>query len=43
MAERHLKAGLHGRYLFVGLVTAAPLLATWLIIGFLFSHLMSLQ
>jgi uncharacterized membrane protein len=38
MAE-HLRAGLHGRYLVIGLLTAAPLLATWLIIDFLFSSL----
>ncbi len=38
MAE-HLRAGLHGRYLFIGLLTVAPLLATWLIVDFLFSHL----
>jgi uncharacterized membrane protein len=33
------KAGPHGRYLFIGLLTAAPLLATWAILDFLFSHL----
>lgn len=38
MAE-HVRAGLHGRYLFIGLLTVAPLLATWWIIDFLFSHL----
>jgi uncharacterized membrane protein len=38
MAE-HQRAGVHGRYLFIGLLTVAPLLATWLILDFLFSHL----
>jgi uncharacterized membrane protein len=38
MAE-HQGASFHGRYLFIGLLTVAPLLATWLILDFLFSHL----
>lgn len=38
MAER-VRPGLHGRYLFIGLLTVAPLLATWWIVDFLFSHL----
>ena len=38
MAE-HRRGGLHGRYLVIGLLTVAPLLATWVILDFLFSHL----